>query len=95
MMLRYAWFDERIYAHLLPSLPIAGEDGTLKRRMIGTAAEKNVQAKTGTVAGITSLAGYLTTHEGRRLCFAIINQGVMRAAEGRLLQDKMCAILCE
>lgn len=95
MMLRYAWFDERIYTHLLPSLPIAGEDGTLKRRMIGTAAEKNVQAKTGSVAGITSLAGYLTSREGHRLCFAIINQGVMRAAEGRQLQDKMCAILCE
>ena len=95
MMLRYAWFDERIYTHLLPSLPIAGEDGTLKHRMIGTPAEKNVQAKTGTVAGVTSLAGYLTSREGHRLCFAIINQGVMRAADGRQMQDKMCAILCE
>jgi len=95
MLLRYAWFDDRIYSHLLPSLPVAGQDGTLKKRMIGTSAENNVQAKTGTVTGISSLAGYLTAANGHRLCFAIIVQGLLRAAEGRDFQDRMCAILCE
>lgn len=95
MLLRYAWFDDRIYSHLLPSLPVAGQDGTLKKRMTGTRAESNVQAKTGTVTGISSLAGYLTDANGNRLCFAVINQGILHSAEGRTFQDKLCAILCE
>ena len=63
MLLRYAWQNERIFEHLYPSLPIAGVDGTLEKRMRGTAAQGNVHAKTGTVTGISSLAGYCTTAE--------------------------------
>jgi len=95
MLLRYAWFDDRIYSRLLPTLPVAGQDGTLKKRMAGTPAENNVQAKTGTLTGITSLAGYLTASDGHRLCFAIIVQGVMRSADGRDLIDRVCTELCQ
>lgn len=94
-LLRYAWKKPAIYEHLLPSLPIAGVDGTLRGRMKGTAAEGNVQAKTGTVTGISALAGYLTATNGHRLCFSIVNQGVHRAAEGRTFQDRVCEVLCE
>ena len=94
-LLRYAYQHKSIYEHLLPSLPMAGEDGTLKKRMKGTLAESNVQAKTGTVTGIASLAGYCTASNGHRLCFAIINQGIQRARDGRDYQDKICDILCE
>jgi D-alanyl-D-alanine carboxypeptidase/D-alanyl-D-alanine-endopeptidase (penicillin-binding protein 4) len=93
--LRYAYRHKPIYDHLLPSLPVAGEDGTLKKRMKDTRAEGNVQAKTGTLTGIISLAGYCTASNGHRLCFAIINQGVQRAREARDFQDKICDILCE
>ena len=94
-MLRYADSKEEIIGHLLPSLPIAGVDGTLKKRMTDTNACGNVVAKTGTVTGISSLAGYLTSGDGRRLCFAIINQGVMRSKDGRDFQDRVCNALCE
>ena len=94
-MLRYAHNKEEIIGHLLPALPIAGVDGTLKKRMTEGNAYGNVVAKTGTVTGISSLAGYLTTADGRRLCFAIINQGVMRSADGRAFQDRVCQALCE
>ena len=93
-LLGYAWRTERIRDHLLPSLPIAGYDGTLKNRMIGTTAEGNVKAKTGTVTGISSLAGYLTAANGHILAFAIINQGVSSMALGRAFQDKICQELC-
>ena len=93
-LLGYAWRTERIREHLLPSLPIAGYDGTLKNRMIGTTAEGNVKAKTGTVTGISSLAGYLTAANGHILAFAIINQGVSSTALGRAFQDKICQELC-
>ena len=94
-MLRYADSKEEIIGHLLPALPIAGVDGTLKKRMTDTNACGNVVAKTGTVTGISSLAGYLTSGDGRRLCFAIINQGVMRSKDGRDFQDRVCNALCE
>jgi len=95
MLLRYAWQEIRIYNHLAPSLPVAGMDGTLKKRMRKTAAEGNVRAKTGTLTGIISLAGYLTAANGHELCFAIINQGVLSAREARSFQDRLCVLLCE
>ncbi len=94
MLLRYAWQNSNIYLHLQPSLPIAGEDGTLRKRMKGTFAHGNVRAKTGAVTGVSALAGYLTAANGHTLCFSIINQGVTRTVLGRNFQDKVCNILC-
>ena len=93
-MLGYAWNTPDIKEHLLPSLPIAGFDGTLKKRMIGTEAEGNVRAKTGTVTGVSALSGYLTAVNGHTLAFSIINQGIPSAATGRTFQDKVCQELC-
>ena len=93
-LLRYAYENENIYNHLLPSLPIAGQDGTLRRRMRSQFTSGNVRAKTGTLEGVSSLCGYLTASNGHRLCFSIINQGVMYAKNGRKFQDKVCSILC-
>lgn len=94
-MLGYAWRNESIKEHLLTSLPISGFDGTLKNRMTGTEADGNVRAKTGTVTGISSLAGYITAVNGHTLAFAIINQGVSSSAIGRAFQDKVCIELCK
>ena len=93
-LLRYAYRNSNIYQHLLPSLPIAGVDGTLKTRMKGTFAEENVKAKTGTVTGISALAGYCTSANGHLLCFSIINQGIMKSDSGRNFQNKVCNALC-
>ena len=54
------------------SLPIAGRDGTLEKRMKGTPAEGRVTAKTGTLRLANALAGYVTTERGERLAFAIV-----------------------
>lgn len=93
-LLRYAFANDNIYNHLLPAMPIAGVDGTLKRRMTSAFTRGNVKAKTGTVTGISSLCGYLTASNGHRLCFSIINQGVMHGKNGRDFQDRVCQILC-
>lgn len=93
-LLRFAYADKKIYAHLLPSLPVAGEDGTLRKRLRGTPAAGNVQAKTGTVEGVSTLSGYLTTAKGNRLCFSIMNQGIRHTSTGRNFQDRVCKALC-
>lgn len=94
LLLRYAWKNQRIYEHLLPALPVAGVDGTLANRMKGTPAAGNVKAKTGTVTGVSALAGYCTARNGHLLCFSIMNQGVPTAKVGRDFQDRVCAVLC-
>ncbi|MGM9713812.1 MAG: D-alanyl-D-alanine carboxypeptidase/D-alanyl-D-alanine-endopeptidase [Prevotella sp.] len=94
LLLRYAFKTPDIYGHLYPSLPIAGKDGTLKRRMRSAPTLGNVHAKTGTLMGVSSLAGYLTAKNGNTICFSIINQGVMHASNAKRFQDKVCRLLC-
>ena len=94
-MLRYTWQHADLFRQLNTVLPVAGVDGTLKNRMKGTAAERNVHAKTGSVSGISSLAGFCTAPNGHELCFAIINQGVSRMSDGRNLQDRLCIAMCK
>lgn len=67
------WFDSWYAA-----LPIAGKSnpwvgGTLASRMVGTPAQGNVHAKTGTLTGATGLSGYVTDADGERLVFSIIH----------------------
>ena len=93
-LLRYAYLKRDVMAVLYPALPVAGVDGTLKKRMKGGAAEGNVHAKTGTLSGISSLAGYCRAANQHLLAFCIINQGIMKNAEGRDFQDKVCEQLC-
>ena len=54
------------------TLPIAGLNGTLESRMVGTAASGNARGKTGTMANVRALAGYVETRDGEHLAFAIL-----------------------
>ncbi len=56
------------------SLPIAGVDGTLKTRMRNSPAAGNLRAKTGSIGGVSSLSGYVTTRDGERLAFSMLMQ---------------------
>ncbi len=82
----------------LEALPIAGVDGTLRRRLVGTAAEKNLRAKTGTLRWANSLSGHVTTGAGERLIFSIMlnryyNQDP--AITARMEIDKIATWLAE
>ena len=44
---------------LLMSLPVAGVDGSMRRRLKGTPAEGWARLKTGTLKNVTALAGYV------------------------------------
>ncbi len=54
------------------SLPIAGVDGTLKGRMVGTPAQNNVHAKTGTLSQVRALSGYVTGRSGQLYVFSLL-----------------------
>ena len=73
------------------SLAVAGRAGTLSRRMRGTAAQGRCRAKTGTLNGISNLAGYCVSRSGGRTAFAFLMSGSTWSAHP--LQDRMASIL--
>lgn len=93
--LLYAYGNSQIFPYLYEALPIAGVDGTLKNRMKSGRAFRNVRAKTGTVTGVSALAGYAKNGEGRDLVFVILHQNILKASLARDFQDKVCQLLCE
>lgn len=92
--LKYAYRHSRIYEPLREVMPVAGVDGTLNDRMGRGYACGNVNAKTGTVTGVSALAGYCTAANGHVLCFSIINMGIRHSSSGRRFQDRVCEALC-
>jgi serine-type D-Ala-D-Ala carboxypeptidase/endopeptidase (penicillin-binding protein 4) len=83
----------------LASLPIGGVDGTLRNRMKGTAAEKNVRAKTGTLLHVTALSGYVATAGGEPLVFSILINGYPGPSTGptgsKRIEDLIAVALAE
>ncbi|MDX2346994.1 MAG: D-alanyl-D-alanine carboxypeptidase/D-alanyl-D-alanine-endopeptidase [Legionella sp.] len=60
----------------IAALPVAGRDGTLRKRLKKPSQKGFVRAKTGTMRGIVSLSGYLYTANAHTLAFALyINKG--------------------
>ena len=92
--LKYAYRHPNVFPAFYDSLPIAGMDGTLQSRMKKTSAYRKVRAKTGSVTGVSSLAGYAKAANGHLLAFVIINQNVLKLRQARAFQDKVCDALC-
>ncbi|MBP1948661.1 D-alanyl-D-alanine carboxypeptidase/D-alanyl-D-alanine endopeptidase [Virgibacillus litoralis] len=80
-----SWYDS--YLH---SLPIAGKadrmiGGTLKNRM----EDKNVQAKTGTIYGVSTLSGMVESESGDNLIFSIMLNNLLDEDDGPEIEDKI------
>lgn len=56
----------------LKALPVAGVDGTLRNSFKGTPLEKNLTAKTGSMARVRSMAGTMKTKSKKTILFAIL-----------------------
>jgi D-alanyl-D-alanine carboxypeptidase/D-alanyl-D-alanine-endopeptidase (penicillin-binding protein 4) len=104
---RYDYISPRATVHVLDAMrksphfsayydamPIAGVDGTIRNRMKGTPAERNVHAKTGSVAMARSLSGYVTTANGRMLIFSFLaNNWTVNIRAVERVQDAIAARL--
>ena len=76
------------------SLPVAGESGTLKNRLNGTPSRVILQAKTGTLSGVSALSGYIEVPNYEPLVFSIIvNQSDLSAAKMRSATDEIVLLL--
>ena len=78
-------------APMLASLSVAGKSGTLAERMRGTAAAGRCRGKTGTLNGISNLAGYCLSKSGARTAFAFLMSGTVWSAHR--VQNKMASAL--
>lgn len=96
-VLKYFYLHQpELYETLSQSFPLAGVDGTLKRRMKNTLAENNLRAKTGTISGVSSLSGYVTTKSKHQLSFSLMIQNhVRKTYRAVYFLDQICAILSE
>jgi D-alanyl-D-alanine carboxypeptidase/D-alanyl-D-alanine-endopeptidase (penicillin-binding protein 4) len=75
------------------SLSIPMMDGTLQGR-INHELASNIRAKTGTISGVTSLSGYMTSRNGKNLTFSILCNGPYHKKSMRL-EDEICKLLLE
>lgn len=95
-LLKYMYEDVKTFDIFYNSLPVAGVDGTLKDRMVGTEAEKNVHAKTGTINNVSTLTGYAVTRDNELVSFYIaMNNFSGSATFYRNKQDEICEAICE
>lgn len=82
-------------SEFVSALPISGVDGTLIDRMGRAGMKGKVRAKTGSMTGISSLSGYLTTNDGETLAFSILQNGFTgKASEYKTkIEDEICGFL--
>lgn len=77
--LLYKVHSDPVLSQLIDSLPVGGESGTLRNRYLETAPEAVglIKAKTGTLSGTVSLAGYVQSGD-REYAFVIIADRIKR-----------------
>ena len=74
--------------------PVAGRDGTLAKRFQGNPAAGRLRAKTGALAGVAGLSGFVDpVRGGAPLSFALLVNELPRDAVGRALQEQVGGIL--
>jgi D-alanyl-D-alanine carboxypeptidase/D-alanyl-D-alanine-endopeptidase (penicillin-binding protein 4) len=88
------WARKQPFADIfLASLPSAGTDGTLEKRLANTPAAGRVRAKTGTLGDASALSGYLTTRTGREVAFSIMVNNA--PGEAKLLRQAIDSVVLE
>jgi D-alanyl-D-alanine carboxypeptidase/D-alanyl-D-alanine-endopeptidase (penicillin-binding protein 4) len=86
--------DPRHRDAFIATLPIAGKDGTISSRMRRSLAEGNAMAKTGSIANVRALSGFVKTRTGETLAFSILaNDFVTPAATITWITDLAVEIL--
>ena len=95
-LLKYMYDDHFMFDYYFHALSVAGVDGTLRNRMIGTQGEGNIHAKTGTLNGVSALCGYAVDMDQEVLMFFIVMNGY-RGSSRKMhdVQDEFAIALAE
>lgn len=77
----------------LNTLAVSGTDGTLRRRFAAQPVRGVIHAKTGTLNGVSTLSGYMTTRSGRTLAFSIFaNNAAASIHRVQRTIDEICSL---
>ena len=77
----------------LGTLAVSGMDGTLRGRMTAESMRGVIFAKTGTLNGVSTLSGYMTTKSGKQLIFSIFaNDARTSITRVRRTIDEICSL---
>jgi D-alanyl-D-alanine carboxypeptidase/D-alanyl-D-alanine-endopeptidase (penicillin-binding protein 4) len=76
--------EKSILPEMLTSLPLAGIDGTLKKKYNGTLVQGRLRGKTGTLSGVQSLVGIYPTGSGQWIAVSILVNGAQSIPEREL-----------
>lgn len=93
-VLRLIYSDPEMYSLFYSSLPINGMDGTMRGRLGTKPMLRRIHAKTGSITGASSLAGYATGSDGHVYAFCIMNEGCIKLSASRRFQDSVCLAIC-
>ena len=78
------------------SLPISGEDGTLRKRLGDPNSAGQLRGKTGTLNEVTALAGYTKSKSGKQLAYVILfNDTPVKAWTLRNQQDQIARAIAQ
>ena len=93
-VLAAGWRDFRVGPELASALAIGGVDGTLRRRLAAPAVRGRVRGKTGTLAAVSSLAGFAGGDGQRVLAFVVLVNQLPTGArpEAKRLQDAVATL---
>jgi D-alanyl-D-alanine carboxypeptidase/D-alanyl-D-alanine-endopeptidase (penicillin-binding protein 4) len=70
-LLQYMYYSKN-RDDFMNTLPVSGQTGTLSYFCKGQCSEGKIMAKSGTMRGVKSYAGYVKTQSGKTLAFSII-----------------------
>ena len=92
LVMRDMFGDSRLKNIYIDSLSITGEDGTLKK-WDSKVLNGNLKAKTGSLDGISSLAGFLSTGDDTIIFAIMLNGGRVNFWKGRQVSQKIAEAL--
>ena len=95
-LLTYMYDNFAVRAEYLSSLAVAGVDGTLRRRMRDTQAERRLRAKTGAINHVSCLSGYAASQENEVFAFSIMMNGYRSGGHDvKSIQNQIGLLLTE
>lgn len=75
------------------SLAWAGIDGTLKERLTRSETQHKIFAKTGSLAGVSCLSGYVAAAKRGDLAFSIFINGAVGKMSAKRMEDEIVSVL--
>jgi D-alanyl-D-alanine carboxypeptidase/D-alanyl-D-alanine-endopeptidase (penicillin-binding protein 4) len=92
-VLQYMYNNFSLQADYLSALPVAGADGTLRRRTKRTPGERMFRAKTGYINGVSCLSGYTVNKSGEPIAFSMMMNNFRNLSAAITVQDNICTYL--